>query len=234
MRRKFLAMRVHRPNQSAAEIQLVSIVATICIAACTYDFDKFAVGQGAHGGAGGSSATVSATGGAGTQQGGSGGTALATGGTAGTTLTTGGTSATVATGGQAGAGAGGAGTDGGPGPDAGSDGSSISCAGPARGGICWYLGELGRSCQQVCASHGQAAPEAASHVGTVSQGGSLSECATLFGLLGVGGVPTSVSRSDGLGLGCHLYNQAPWWLRTPNFSASSSYAKATLVCGCTQ
>jgi hypothetical protein len=153
----------------------------------------------------------------------------------------------AATGGQAGAGSGGAAT-GGKGVDAGAGGAAtggsggadaaaetgIACAGPSRGGICWYLGPQGSSCQQVCASHGQLAPGAVGHVGTPSQGGSLAECGILLGLLGISGTPTNGARSDGLGLGCHVYNAVPWWLSSPNFSASAAHASASLVCGCTQ
>jgi hypothetical protein len=136
--------------------------------------------------------------------------------------------------GAGGAGAGGAATGGSGGADAGGVETGVACAGPSRGGICWYLGPQGSSCQQVCASHGQLAPGAVSHVGTPSQGGSLAECGILLGLLGIGGTPTNGARSDGLGLGCHVYNAVPWWLSSPNFSASSALASASLVCGCTQ
>ena len=236
----------------AAVIRLVAMVASVGVAGCTYNFDRFAA-QDAHL-ADGSSGGAGETAGSGTQYGESGGTTSATGGVAGTTSKTGGGAGTqsasggvagggvagiVATGGQAGATSGGAASGGKSGTDAGvaeagAGGSTGSCAGPARGGICWYLGPLGSSCQQVCASHGQPAPEAATHVGTASQGGSLSECEILLGLLGVNSTPGNGTRSDGLGLGCHVYNTAPWWLRAPNFSVTANHASAKLVCGCTQ
>jgi hypothetical protein len=200
------------PSRKFAEaVWLVVTVAGVGIGACTYNFDRFAVEQDAQVGSG-------------TQQGGSGGTVSATGGAAGA----------AATGGQSGSGAGGSAASGGVGADAGAGGRTGSCAGPTRGGICWYLGGQGSSCQQVCAIHGQPAPEAATHVGTASQGGSLAECKILFGLLGVGGAPANGTRSDGVGLGCHVYeNSALWWLTSPNFSVSASHASAKLVCGCT-
>jgi hypothetical protein len=181
---------------------------------------------------GGAASGGAASGGA--ASGGAAGTPSASGGVAG-----GGVAGIAATGGQAGAASGGAAAGGKPSTDAGvadagADASTGSCAGPARGGICWYLGPLGSSCQKVCASHGQPATEAATHVGTASQGGSLSECGTLLGLLGVSGAPANGTRSDGLGLGCHVYNMSPWWLSAPNFSVSASHASAKLACGCTQ
>jgi hypothetical protein len=209
----------------ASVIRLVVLVACAGVAACTYDFDKFA---------GANASSSGGTAGSRTQQDGNGGSVSAHGGVTGVTSMTGGAAGIVTTGGQAGASAGGAASGGRSGTDAGAGGSTASCAGPARGVICWYVGPSGSSCQQVCASHGQPAPGAATHTGTASQGGSLSECAILFGLLGVSGVPASGSRSDGLGLGCHLYNTALWWLSSPNFNASASHASAKLVCGCTQ
>ncbi len=153
----------------------------------------------------------------------------------------------VSGGGSGGIGAGGSGGLGGSdaatmnsggqgGADAGTSASSdaASCSGPLRGGICWYLGPDGSSCQQVCASHGTVAPGAASHVGTTAQGGSLAECGILLGLLGVTGTPASGVRSDGLGLGCHIYSGVLWWVSSPAFDATASHTSARLVCGCTQ
>jgi len=176
-----------------------------------------------------------------------------TGGGGGTSPIEGGDGGTVATGGQADTGGTGGG---GPTPVDGGDGaggstatggqgatgtsgtggstSTTTCAGVPRAGICWYLGPDGSSCQQVCTSHGQTAPDAPSHVGTATQGGSQAECATLFGLLGLTGTPEKGTRSDGQGLGCHIYGATPWWLTSPNFSATASHASAKLVCGCTQ
>ena len=218
----------------AFSARLIAIVASVGIGACTYDFDKFVVQPDARAGADTSTGAGGAMAGSGTQSSASGGTASANGGAAGATSMNGGAAGIAATGGQAGAGAGGAASGGRPGVDAGAGGSTESCSGAARGGICWYLGAPGSSCQQVCASHGQPAPEAASHVGTTSQGGSLTECGALLGLLGVNGAPTSGTRSDGIGLGCHVYSAVPWWLSAPNFSVSASHASAQLVCGCSQ
>jgi hypothetical protein len=108
-----------------------------------------------------------------------------------------------------------------------------TCSGVLHAAICWYLGPQGNSCQQVCASHGAPAPDAASHVGTAAQGGSNAECKVLLGLLGISGTPSNGLRLDGRGLGCSVYVTTPWWLTSPNFSVSSSEASSRLVCGCT-
>ena len=114
-------------------------------------------------------------------------------------------------------------------------GNAGSCGGVAYGGICWYLGPSGSTCQQVCASHGKPAPEAATYVGTTGQGGSLADCKTLFGLLGVKGQPESGTRSDGMGFGCHMFQDSSlWWLSSPNYSASAGSPVVQVVCGCTQ
>jgi hypothetical protein len=231
------------PQHPRAAVRLVVMLTCAGVAACTYNFDRFAgAGTSSSGGAsgaraqtGGSGAGFTASGGAAGATAIAGGAAgtVATGGTAGT-VATGGAAGSAATGGQTSAGSGGAASGGRSGTDAGVDGSAGSCAGPARDGICWYIGPSGSSCQQVCASHGQPSPGMATHVGTASQGGSLFECEILLGLLGVSDAPASGSRSDGLGLGCHLYSAAPWWLSSPNFSTAASHASAKLVCGCTQ
>jgi hypothetical protein len=160
---------------------------------------------------------------AGTAQGGSGGHASGSGGTSnsGGTANSGGTSST---GGASG------------GSTGGSGGSTTTptCSGVLYAGICWYLGAKGSSCQDACASHGQPAPAAASHVGTTTQGGSLAECGHILGLLGISGTPFAGTRLDGRGLGCHQWLGSLWWLSTPDFSATASLGSASRVCGCTQ
>lgn len=178
---------------------------------------------------GGSTGTAEA----GTPQGGADGSS-----SNGGTSSTGGTSKTGGTGGTSSiaGGAGGRGGTGGQGGATGGTGGSTStaaCSGVLRAGICWYLGPQGSSCQQACASHGQPASGAASHVGTATQGGSLAECGVILGLLGITGTP---STSLGLeGLGCFMRaNGSLYWLSLPNFSATASTGNASLVCGCTQ
>jgi hypothetical protein len=178
---------------------------------------------------GGSTGTAEA----GTPQGGAGGSS-SSGGTSSTggTSSSGGSSNTGGTGGGAG-GQGGTGGQGGATGGTGGSTSTATCSGVLRASICWYLGPQGSSCQQTCASHGQPAPDAASHVGTATQGGSLAECGVILGLLGITGTP---STSFGLeGLGCFMRaNGSLYWLSVPNFSATASQANASLVCGCTK
>jgi len=185
------------------------------------------------GGHGGSTATggqtdTGGTGGGPTPMDGGDGGSTATGGQTdtggagggGPTPADGGDGGSTATGGQGGAGTGG------------STGTT-TCAGASRGNICWYVGPQGSSCQQVCTSHGQPATDAPAHVGTEAQGGSLAECTALIRLLGIAGTPIRGTRSDGRGLGCHIYGTTPWWLASPNFSATASQDSSRLVCGCT-
>ena len=145
-----------------------------------------------------------------------------TGGTGGTSLIDGGAGGQGATGGQAGAAGG---VDGGT--------STTACSGVLHANICWYLGAQGSSCQQACASHGQPASGAASHVGTAMQGGSLAECGVILGLLGITGTPSTSFGLDGLG--CFVRaNGNSFWFSLPNFSATASQGNAKLVCGCAQ
>jgi len=112
--------------------------------------------------------------------------------------------------------------------------TAFRCVGVEYASVCWYLGSTGSSCNQVCVSHGQTAANMASVVGTQAQGGSLQQCATLLALLGVSQSLSSGTRSDGAGLGCHVYQSAPWWLTSPAFSPSASNPATRIVCGCTE
>ena len=149
----------------------------------------------------------------------------------------GGASATAGSGGSAGGQSATGGHAGSTGGNGGSSGGTTTpaCSGVLYAGICWYLGPDGSSCQDACASHGQTSPNAASHVGTTTQGGSLAECGKILGLLGITGTPFTTLRLDGRGLGCYQKtNGNSWWLSTPDFSATASLGSASRVCGCTQ
>jgi len=146
----------------------------------------------------------------------------------------GGASATAGSGGSAG---GQSATGGHAGSTGGSGGSTTTpaCSGVLYAGICWYLGPDGSSCQDACASHGQTSPNAASHVGTTTQGGSLAECGKILGLLGITGTPFTTLRLDGRGLGCYQKtNSNSWWLSAPDYGATASLGSVRRVCGCTQ
>jgi hypothetical protein len=170
-------------------------------------------GEGANGGAGGGAGAngnggAGATGGAG-EAGGTGGRAASTGGTA-----------------TGGASTGGTGTGG---------SSPGGCAGMLDSGICWYYGALGASCATTCATHGGSSPQTPSHVGIASQGGSVAECTRLLGLLGITGTVNSGTRSDGQGVGCHVFPAAQsWWLSSPAYSETASLTNVRIVCGCVQ
>jgi hypothetical protein len=113
--------------------------------------------------------------------------------------------------------------------------SSVGCAGVASSAVCWYLGELGASCETTCAPHGGTSPKAPSHVGIVSQGGSLGECQRLLGLFGMTGTVIEASRSDGQGVGCHMIPGDPdayFWLSSPEYSDTASLSNARIACGC--
>lgn len=119
-------------------------------------------------------------------------------------------------------------------PAAPPDTAPLRCTGILDSGICWYLGKSGDSCARTCVSHGGTSPQAASHVGISSQGGSLSECRRLLGLLGVQGTVLSATRSDDTGLGCLTTLGLCVWLSSPAYSDSSALTNAQLVCGCLQ
>ena len=113
--------------------------------------------------------------------------------------------------------------------------ASVGCGGVESSAVCWYLGELGASCQATCAPHGGTSPKAPSHVGIASQGGSLDECIKLLGLFSLTGRVYAGSRSDGQGVGCHVIPGAPdpyFWLSSPAYSDTASLPDARIVCGC--
>ena len=112
------------------------------------------------------------------------------------------------------------------------------CDGALLDDICWYLGDLDQSCDNVCAPHGGFDPAATEWVGTPDQGGSIESCAALLTALDE---PTASLmdgfRQDDLGFGCHLFvdaddNAGAWWLTAPAFSPDVSDPSARLVCGC--
>ena len=110
--------------------------------------------------------------------------------------------------------------------------TAATCAGVASAGICWYLGDAGTSCVQVCASHGGLSPDAAAYVGSKTQGGSVEKCGQVLKLLGASDSPTSATLPGGLGFGCCVYIGAAWWLSSPDFSPTASMGGLQEVCGC--
>lgn len=242
--------RGHQPRRGSNA--LAAVLVALGAATCTYNFDNFANGRDAAMGGGGSGGSLS------TEAPGTGGNLTDTGGTSGPALGTGGSllgtggaggagsglgsglggaagSGRPLTGGQAGAGVGGAQTGGASSADAASVETGNACSGTGHAGVCWYLGSAGSTCQQVCASHGQPSTSAAAQVGSTKQGGSVARCGTLLRLLGISGTPTSATRTDGLGFGCHIFDDGTlWWLTSPDFKVTAGRSGVRLVCGCNE
>jgi hypothetical protein len=101
--------------------------------------------------------------------------------------------------------------------------------------MCWYLSDAGESCEEACRGHGGVDRRAAMYIGAASQGGSPEQCGKILRALGVWQSVHTGSRSDGLGLGCHRWNDGePWWLKDTEFDASAKKAEAERVCACDQ
>lgn len=117
-------------------------------------------------------------------------------------------------------------------PDAGTSPERICAAGKQLGGYCWLLGTVSQSCNTLCAAHGGYEPSL-SWIGTTAQGGTLARCDALLTLLqGVEANTTAGRRTDGRGVGCHVFEGRRWWLTEPDFSPSASHWKAQIVCSC--
>ena len=123
-----------------------------------------------------------------------------------------------------------------PTPDAGMDaGTSVvrTCAaGQQLGGYCWFLSPVSRSCNTTCAAHG-GYEASLDWIGTPTQGGSRERCdAVLTVLQGIDADTTAGTRSDGRGVGCHLYESTRWWLAAPDFNPAAYYLKTRIACSC--
>jgi len=118
-----------------------------------------------------------------------------------------------------------AGTDAGPPPP---------CAGQRLYGLCWYLAQGNTSCNDACSSHGGFDSRSTGYVGTLSQGGSLSECTALMTALGRPGSVIASRRDDDNGFGCHVWNDGTrYWLQDePDFRPTVEVPDIRSVCGC--
>ncbi|RYZ05455.1 MAG: hypothetical protein EOO73_19585 [Myxococcales bacterium] len=138
--------------------------------------------------------------------------------------------------GGAGAEAGGAGAEAGTGAagmnSSGGAQSEPECSGAPAAGHCWYLGELGASCQQTCAAHGGVAADAAAIIGSPAQGGTAKECASVLSALGITSAPIESKRYDGRGLGCHVYGEDAYWLVSPAYSSTATMSRVRVTCAC--
>jgi hypothetical protein len=129
-----------------------------------------------------------------------------------------------------------------PHPDAGSVGSDAgvganvpaarSCrAGQQLGGYCWFLSALNQSCSNLCSTHG-GYESSLYWIGSHAQGGALARCDALLTLLAGTGMTTAGQRTDGRGLGCHLYGSDRWWLYMPDFDPAAHLRYTRVVCSC--
>jgi len=113
------------------------------------------------------------------------------------------------------------------------DTGSTTCGGNIVFGLCWYLTEMGDSCNQHCESHGGYDTDTPKYIGTESEGGSLDKCSQILTTLGHS---QSVSEGTNIyGYGCHLWNGSDaWWLQSPEFDPTFSGAPARIACACIQ
>jgi hypothetical protein len=113
----------------------------------------------------------------------------------------------------------------------GSGGSSGNCAGKLSGGLCWYLGALGDSCEATCSSHDSVNAAMTPVIGTAAQGGTLAECRTIANLFNSFPVYEGI-QGDGVGLGCHVWGTDVWWLSEPDFTEDAAHESARVFCAC--
>jgi hypothetical protein len=204
------------------------LTVALAVVACGNDYSAYRVfiEVGGYQAVVGMAGSAMASGGGGAD--GANGGAAGTGGTA--AASTGGTGTGGSSPSTGGASTGGASSGGSTGTGGSSSGA---CAGVLDSGICWYQGGPGASCATTCSTHGGPSPQAASHVGIASQGGSSNECTRILGLLGMTGTVTSGTRSVGEGVGCHVFpGPAYWWLSSPAYSDTASLPNVRIVCGC--
>jgi hypothetical protein len=118
--------------------------------------------------------------------------------------------------------------------DAGADAMLPACAGKRALDLCWYLGAPGASCKQACSDKGGFDTRSIAKLGSAAQGGNLRACTRVLSALGYSGNVTPGYRSDGIGLGCHIWEQRDgWWLDTmPDFNPTASVSIASIACAC--
>jgi hypothetical protein len=86
---------------------------------------------------------------------------------------------------------------------------------------------------KVCDDNGGYAAGAAEYVSIEAEGGSLTECAQIFEALGYSQSVIEGYRDDGLGLGCHRWEDGNlWWLYDNPFDPEDWAYGAQIVCGC--
>jgi len=93
---------------------------------------------------------------------------------------------------------------------------------------------MGASCEETCAPHAGLSGAASAYVGSEQQGGSAAECGAILELLGESSPALAATRTDAVGVGCHLFGaeRDPYWLSEPDLDPSSNLAIVSVVCGC--
>lgn len=99
---------------------------------------------------------------------------------------------------------------------------------------CWYLGEGGENCVEVCATRGGYSDATSTITGTPSEGGGWEACRDIFRLMGYDDEVGAASRLSlsSEGLGCHVWEDEFWWLLHPDVNPEASYPVAERVCAC--
>ncbi|WP_166142889.1 hypothetical protein [Methylosinus sp. RM1] len=115
---------------------------------------------------------------------------------------------------------------------------------------CYYLGDAGKSCSEVCTSArtlptttcsaavpytlgGIASDRVTSpYLGTPGQGGDVGRCDSVLAALQLPKAEAGTRINPQEGLGCHRYAPKSWWLLKPDTTAASSAPGAQRICGC--
>jgi hypothetical protein len=114
---------------------------------------------------------------------------------------------------------------------------------------CYFLGELGGSCNEVCSSE-QTLPQQCSqplkydrggvgssqatmpYLGTPSQGGDSKNCNDLVTLFGFPNVESGTRNNPNEGVGCHVTPPKSWYLLSPDTQNAAAAPGVRRVCGC--
>ena len=113
------------------------------------------------------------------------------------------------------------------------DSDAICKEGVAYENLCWFVGNMGEGCVETCTEHGGDDETAASVIGSPEQRGTWTACRDIVRLLGISGEVAAGYRTDGAGLGCHIWDDGEiWWLYSPVYDPNATVANARRVCGC--
>jgi hypothetical protein len=115
---------------------------------------------------------------------------------------------------------------------------------------CYYLGEAGKSCSDVCSiKRALPIPQCSQaitytrdgvasdrvtlpYLGTAKQGGDITKCNSLLALFNLPSAEAGTRINPVEGLGCHVFPPKSWWLIEPPTAASGASPGAERVCGC--